>query len=235
MTERASEACSFRSFQRKGIANHENSVLGASGTIGQRIVFEALERGHEVKALVRNPENVSLTNSRLSVALVDIFNPESIFQAIVDADVVVNATGPAGSDPQSFFTNSTNAVIHALEKSEGKRLLVVGGAGTLEVAPGVKLVETAEFPEELRSLARAQGNTLTQYRSSNINWTFFSPAAIIVPGKRTAKYRLGKDQLVANDQGESYISAEDYAVVLLDEIEHPQFLNQRFTAASLEK
>src|SRR5947209_4223135 len=154
------------------------ALLGASGRIGQRITLEALVRGHEVKALVRNPQSFPIAHPRLTVARVDIFDPASVAEVISDSDVLVNATGAGGSDPHTFYVNSTK---------------------------------------------------------SAIAWTFFSPSEHIAPGRRTGKYRLGTDHLLTNDEGESFISMEDYAVALLDEIERPRFIRQRFTAVSLEK
>ena len=212
------------------------ALLGANGRIGQRIAQEGLARGHEVKALVRNPEGFPITHPHLTVARVDIFDPASIAEAITDADVVVNATGARGIDTHNFFVNSTHAVIEGVKRAGvNKRLIVVGGAGSLEVAPNVQLVDTPSFSDVARPTSRAQRETLDILRASGIDWTFFSPSATIKPGRRTGKYRLGTDKLLTNDQGESYVSMEDYAVALLDEIEHPQFIRQRFTAVSLEK
>ena len=212
------------------------ALLGANGRIGQRIAQEALARGHEVKALVLHPEGFPMTHPHLTVAPVDIFDAASIAEAIPDADVVVNATGANGIDPHTFFVTSTHALIEGVKRvGENKRLIVVGGAGSLEVAPNVQLVDTPGFPDVARPTSRAQREALDILRASAIAWTFFSPSATIEPGRRTGKYRLGTDTLLTNDQGESYISMEDYAVALLDEIEHPQFIRQRFTAVSLEK
>lgn len=212
------------------------ALLGASGRIGQRITLEALVRGHEVKALVRHPETYPIAHPCLTVARVDIFDPARVAEAITDSDVVVNATGAGGSDPHTFFINSTKAVIEGVKRSSGsKRLIVVGGAGNLEVAPGIQLVDTPTFSRVARPTSKAQGETLDILRASDIDWTFFSPSEHIAPGRRTGKYRLGTDQLLTNDEGESFISMEDYAFALLDEIEKPQFIRQRFTAVSLEK
>ena len=214
------------------------ALFGGSGTIGQRITLEALVRGHEVKALARNPEHFPIAHPRLTVARVNIYDPASVEDAVADADVVVNATGQGRDgkvDPQTFFIDSTKAIIEGMQNAGDKRLITVGGAGSLEVAPGVLLVDTPQFPAFALGIARAQRETLVMYHASSLNWTFFSPSALIAPGKRTGKYRVGTDQLLTNDQGESYISAEDYAFALLDELENPRFTRQRFTAVSLEK
>lgn len=211
------------------------ALFGADGTIGQRITLEALVRGHEVKALSRHAEKFPLAYPRLSVVSVDILDADSVAAAIADTDVVVNATsGRNNPDPHAFYIDSTRATIEGARRAD-KRLIVVGGAGSLEVAPGVRLADTPGFREEWKPTANAQAETLVIYRTAPIDWTFFSPSALIMPGRRTGKYRLGTEQLLTNDQGESFISAEDYAVALLDEIEHPQFQRKRFTAVSLEK
>jgi len=214
------------------------AVFGASGMIGQRITLEALVRGHEVKVITRHPAQFPIAHPRLSVVQGDILAAGTIAETVTGSDVVINATGPAhdeNSDAVAFYRDSTQAVIEGVKRAGVKRLLVVGGAGSLEVAPGVQLVDTPEFPAAWKVGAGALRDALPVYRASDINWTFFSPAAFIAPGKRSAHYRTGTDQLQANDQGESYISVEDYAVAMIDEIETPQFERQRFTAVSLTK
>lgn len=212
------------------------AIFGASGTIGQRIALEALVRGHEVVALSRSAEGFPIAHPRLRVVKADILDPASVARASEDVDVVVNATsGRASADVYDFYMRSTRATIEGVKRARHKRLIVVGGAGSLEVAPGTQLVDTPDFPAAWRPGAMAQRDTLELYRASDIYWSFFSPSTLIAPGRRTGKYRLGTDQLLTNEQGESYISAEDYAVALLDEIEHPQFIRKRFTAVSLEK
>ena len=184
--------------------------------------------------LVRHPERFPITHPRLSVASVDLFDTPIINKTLMESDVVVNATGDHSADVHTFFVNSTKALIEGVQRAGGKRLIVVGGAGSLEVASGVQLVDTPEFPTQFRPTAWAQREILSIYRASTIDWTFFSPSALLAPGKRTGRYRLGTDQLLNNEQGESFISIADYAVALLDEIEEPHFIRQRFTAVSLK-
>ncbi len=114
---------------------------------------------------------------------VDLFDPASVAEAIADADVVVNATGDHSADAHAFYINSTKALIEGITRAGGKRLIVVGGAGSLEVAPGLQHADTPEFPEQWRPVAWAQRETLNMYRASTINWTFFSPSALIAPGR----------------------------------------------------
>ena len=146
----------------------------------------------------------------------------------------VAAKKPKGEQIKTLHVETAKRLVEGITRAGGKRLIVVGGAGSLEVAPGLQHADTPEFPEQWRPVAWAQRETLNIYRASTINWTFFSPSALIAPGRRTGAYRLGTDQLLSNDQGESSISAEDYAIALLDEIERPQFIRRRFTAVSLK-
>jgi uncharacterized protein len=210
------------------------ALIGASGTIGQQITLEALVRGHHVTALVRHPERFPIAHPRLSVTRVDLFDPANLAEAFAQASVIINATGDHSTDVHTFFVQSTRALIEGVQRAGDKRLITVGGAGSLEVAPGVQLADTPGFPAQFRPIALAQRETLKMYRASSIDWTFFSPSALIGPGKRTGRYQLGTDQLLSNEQGDSFISIADYAVALLNEIDEPRFIRQRFTAVSLQ-
>jgi len=214
-------------------------VFGANGFIGQRIVMEALVRGHEVKAITREPASYPIAYPRLTVASADVLDANSVAEAATGYDVLINATGSkkiGDMDIHEFFVKSTHAVIEGARQAGVKRLITVGGAGSLEVAPGVALADTPEFPSFVYPIANGQRDSLAIHRgTTDVNWTFFSPSALIEPGRRTCAIRLGTDQLLKNDQGESRISAEDFAFALLDEIEKPQFEGKRFTAVSLEK
>ena len=168
------------------------------------------------------------------------FTPsEHVAAAIGGNDVVVSSYGPGKGDPQQLVT-AAHALIEGVASANKKsgtstRLIVVGGAASLKVAPGVQLLDTPEFPAAWKPVASAARDALAVYRTegtkAGIDWTYFSPAAMIQPGTRTGKYRTGTDQLVRDAKGESRISAEDYAVALLDEIETPHFSRQRFTVA----
>lgn len=208
------------------------AVFGASGTIGQRITQEALFRGHQVKAIVRDPARPPLAQPRLTIAVGDILDSARVAQTIAGSDVVVSAIGPAGSESVQVLLDAAHALIEGLTQAGVKRLVVVGGAGSLEVAPGIQLVDTPDFPEALKALALAHREALEVYRSAeHLAWTYVSPALFLAPGERTGAYRVALDQLLTNDKGESRISAEDYAGALLDEIEAPRFVRQRFTVA----
>lgn len=208
------------------------AVIGAGGTIGQRIVREALSRGHTVTAVVRDPARYQEANPQVPAARADARDADEVAAAVAGHDVVVSAFGPnhQNGDVQDYV-RVAEALIDAVGRSPGQRLLIVGGAGSLEVAPGVALYDTPQFPAAWRPLAQAHGAGLALYRASDIDWTFLSPAIMIEPGERTGAYRVGGDQVLTDASGQSTISTEDYAVALVDEIERPQHIRQRFTVA----
>jgi hypothetical protein len=208
------------------------ALFGATDTIGKRIAKEALARGHQVTAIVRDPARLRLADNSLRVVGGDVLDAGSVAATVVGHDAVISSIGPRAdeSDPQ-MLVQAAHALIAGLGRAGVKRLVVVGGAGSLEVAPGVRLVDTPNFPAPWKPLALAHTDALEVYHTSDLDWTFFSPAALIQPGERTGHYRTGTDQLVTDAEGNSSISAEDYAVALLDEIEQPQFIRRRFTVA----
>jgi putative NADH-flavin reductase len=208
------------------------AIFGASGMIGQRITQEALARGHQVTALGRSPEKVTIQHPNLTVQAANALDPASVAAAVAGHDVVVSSISPNGQEPQ-VLVDSAHSLLEGVERAGVRRLIVVGGAGSLEVAPGVQLLDSPDFPAAWRPGAVAHRDGLNIYRQSqsSVDWTFFSPANIIRPGERTGTYRTASDQLITDEQGESRISAEDYAVALLDEIETPRFARRRFTAA----
>ncbi len=206
------------------------ALFGATGMIGERIAEEALARGHQVTAIVRDPARLKLANDNLRVVGGDVLDADSVAATVVGHDAVISAIGPRAGDPQMLI-QAAHALIAGLGRAGVNRLLVVGGAGSLEVAPGVRLVDTPQFPVDRKPLSLAAGDALDVYRASDLDWTYFSPAALIQPGERTGHYRTGTDQLLTDAEGNSVISAEDYAVALLAELEQPQFIRRRFTVA----
>ena len=207
------------------------AVIGASGKIGSRIAEEALSRGHTITGIARNPE-AGIKNEKITWVKADVLDTEQLAKAIEGHDAVVSAFGIDWLKPETYslFSNVALSVIAAAKKSGVKRLINVGGAGSLEVAPGVQLVDTPEFPELWKAGANEQRKSLDIFRKEKeLDWTFFSPAIMIEPGPRTGKFRLGKDNPVFDENGKSDISYDDYAVALIDELEKPQFIRQRFT------
>jgi hypothetical protein len=204
-------------------------LLGATGTIGSRILNELVSRGHQITAVVRDPGKLE-GHENVTVTAGNIFDPASVADAAAGADVVVSAYGPGPAKPE-LLLDATRSLIAGVEASGVKRLIAVGGAGTLEVAPGMKLVDTPDFPPEWKTIAIAHGEALELLRASKLDWTSVSPAAYIHPGERTGHYRTATDQLIVNDKGQSEISAEDYAIAIADEVEKPKHIRARFTAA----
>jgi uncharacterized protein len=206
-------------------------LLGATGMIGQRILAEALSRGHQVTAVTRETSRTGEHRQNLDYRVGDIFKPETIAAAAVDHDVVVSAYGPGMGDA-NLVVKAAHSLIEALTRVEPIRLIVVSGAGSLEVKPGLQLVDTPDFPPAWKPVALAHREALDVFRKAGFaefDWTAASPSAVIEPGTRTGKYRTALDQLIVDAQGNSRISAEDFAVAVVDEIEKPKFDGKRFT------
>lgn len=206
------------------------AVIGATGKAGSRILKEALDRGHQVTAFVRNASKME--NKNVPVVEKDVFDISTA--DLKPFDVVVNAFGaPFGQE--HLHVDAGNALIEAIKGAPDTRLIVVGGAGSLFVdeAKTVRLVDTPEFPDFVRPTASNQGKNLDiLQQTEGIQWTFISPSANFALGSRTGSYQTGKDQLLVNSKGESYVSYEDFAVAVVDEIEQPMHINERFTVVS---
>jgi putative NADH-flavin reductase len=192
-------------------------LYGATGNAGQRILQELTNRGHEVTAVARNTSKVP---SAVKAVKDDLSNVDSTASVIAGADVVVSAYAPP-QDNTDALLGVTERQIAAVKKAGTSRLIVVGGAGLLEVAPGVTLIASGYLPEAYLPIATSHEKALGILKGSDVNWTYFSPAGFFEPGERTGKFRLGTTNLIANDKGDSRISFEDYAVALADEIEKP--------------
>jgi len=196
------------------------ALIGASGQGGSRLLAELSRRGHQVTAIARNPEKISELPG-VTAMKGDAFDRAGLVALIKGHDAVISAVHFTASDPK--------LLIEAVKESGVKRYFVVGGAGSLEVAPGVKLVDTPQFPAAYKPEATKGGEFLDLLRQEKrLDWTFLSPSAVIGPGERTGKFRLGKDQLLTNDKGSS-ISWEDYAIAAVDELEKPAHIRERFT------
>lgn len=207
------------------------AVIGASGKAGSNIVKEALERGHEVTAIVRDASKVE--GSGAAVVEKDVFDIKGA--DLKSFDVVVNAfAAPFGQE--HLHVDAGNVLIEAIEQgAQDTRLIVVGGAGSLYVDPDktTRVVDTPGFPEMFVPTASNQAKNLEVLRANNnIKWTFVSPSAEFAVGKRTGKYIGGTEFLLVNSKGDSYVSYEDYAIAIVDEIENPKHINERFTVAS---
>jgi len=197
------------------------AVIGASGNAGSRITTELARRGHQITAIARHPERIA-AHDNVTPAKGDVMDQAGLARLVTGHDVAISSVHFLASDPVKL--------IAAASESKVGRYLVVGGAGSLEVAPGVRLVTTPGFPVAYKAEAEAGGAFLDLLRAEKeLNWTFLSPSALFVAGERTGKFRLGTDQLLTAPDGKSSISFEDFAVALADEIERPVHIRRRFT------
>jgi hypothetical protein len=203
------------------------ALYGATGKSGSRILTELLTRGHQVTAIVRDPAKLA-ARPGFTVVQGDVASVDGIASRIKGADAVVSAYAPPPNDTDQLLS-VTGRIIEAVKQAGVPRLLIVGGAGSLEVAPGMTVIASGHVPAEWLPIAVSHANLLEQVKKSEINWTYFSPAGFLVPGERTGKFRLGTNQLIANEQGDSRISLEDYAIALVDELETPKHERERFT------
>ena len=209
------------------------TVYGGSGAIGSRIVAEAVARGHHVTVVDRTPKPETAPPG-VKVLQGDVFDPADIGKNIAGQDVLVTAVAARPTPTRDFYVRLVQAAVAAQRAQTGKRTryLVVGGASSLEVAPGKRLVDTlpATLPDAAKNEIFSMVEALDFLRTvKDTSWTFFSPAGSIGPGTRTGTFRVGGDQLIKDAKGDSRISYEDYAVAMLNEIEKPQYINKRFT------
>ncbi len=198
------------------------AIIGVTGKVGSRIAAEAIKRGHTVTGIARNPG----AEPQASVKFVqgDATNPDSIVAALRGQDAVVSCA--------LFRIVKSAPVLEAVRKSSAKRLFVVGGAASLEVSPGMALIDTPGFPDFVKVEATPGRVFLEDLRKvTDIDWTFLSPAIEFAPGERTGKFRLGGDALMKDADGKSRISMEDYAIAVVDELETPKHIKKRFSIA----
>jgi uncharacterized protein len=201
-------------------------LFGASGMIGSRVLRELLRRGHNVTAVVRNPDKIAEPGAK--VVKGDVTDQAGVGSLVRGSDAVISAYSPPHEAVETLGV-ATRSLLAGLSGAGVRRLLVVGGAGSLEVAPGLQLVDTPSFPQAWKGIALAHRDILPMLKASTLDWTCLSPAALIQPGERTGRFRLGGTRLVTDAKGESRISAEDFAIALVDELEKPAHVGQQFT------
>lgn len=197
------------------------ALIGASGNVGQRVTAEATSRGHEVIAIARNVDSIEAKPGVTPVAA-DLTDEAKILAAVDGADIVILSV--------RFQDLAFEPVLATLKKTGAKRTLIVGGAASLEIAPGVQLIDTEGFPDFIKVEAEPARQALKRLQSdTELNWTFLSPSVFFGPGERTGIFRVGKDELLTAADGKSHISYEDYSIALLDEVESPKHEGERFT------
>lgn len=208
-------------------------LIGASGFVGSAILNEALNRDFHVTAVVRNPDKIKIENEHLVVKKADVSSLDEVYEVCKGVDAVISAFNPGWDNPNIYDETIKVylTIIDGVKKSGVNRFLMVGGAGSLFIAPGLRLVDSGEVPEKLLPGVKALSDFYLNFlkKEKEIDWVFFSPAADMAPGVRTGRYRLGKDDMVVDVVGNSHISVQDYAAAMIDELEKPAHHQERFT------
>ena len=208
-------------------------IIGATGYVGSAILKEALGRGHQVKAIVRDPSKLTLIHPHLKVVGGSVTDTDFLSRELAKSDAVISAFNPGWSNPNIYeeTLEGYGSILCAVRNSGVHRFLMVGGAGSLLVAPGRQLMDEPDVPKKLlpgiRGMAKVYTDLLLPEKS--VDWVFLSPAANMAPGERTGKIRLGKDELIVDESGDSNISVEDFAVAMIDELEQEKHHQERFT------
>ena len=210
------------------------AIIGASGWVGGAIVREALARGHEVTAVSRDPSRLKDLQG-VTAATADVRDADSVKRAVAEHDAVVAALVDRSAGDTEVIPEAAETLLRLLPDVHVKRLVFSGGGGSLEVAPGTRFVDMPEFPAEYKSEALAQAKALQTLRSSasEVDWTYVSPPAVdFFPGQKTGSYRVqAGDSILTDENGQSRVSVGDFAAAIIDELESPRFVGQRFTVA----
>ena len=208
------------------------ALIGGTGFVGSALLDELLQRGHQVTALARDPAKYA-DRAGLTAVRADVMQADQVAAAVRGHDAVASAFNPGWQDPalHDNFLKGSQAIVDGTKQAGVARLIVVGGAGSLYVAPGVQLVDTPAFPQEWKQGALAAREALNRIRQeTTLAWTFVSPAALLQPGPRTGTFRLGTDELLMDGAAPAKLSVADLAVAIVDELEAPRHVRARFTA-----
>lgn len=208
-------------------------LIGATGFVGSAVLNELVSRGHKVTTVVRNIEKLAKSDL-VNAVKEDVANVDAIAKLAEGKDAIISAYNPGWTNPDiaTLITENYPKILEAAKKSGVERLLIVGGAGTLFCAPGLRVVDSGAIPEEIMGGVRPLGDFYlnTLMNENDIDWVFFSPAGVFdQEGKKTGNYRLGKDDLIVDAEGNSHISVQDYADAMVNELEKPAHHKERFT------
>lgn len=206
------------------------ALIGATGFIGNAVLREALARGYQVTALVAHPEKLQ-PQDNLTIEQADVLDGAKLARQLAGHDGVISAfSGHAQQDVYGYYMKGVDSIIAATKQAAIKRLLIVGGAGSLYAQPGVLVIDTPDFPQQWKATAQGARDVLTQLRNDrDLDWTMLSPSAIIEPGERTGTFRQADDELIVDADGQSRISTQDFALAMIDELETPRHVRARFT------
>jgi uncharacterized protein len=212
------------------------ALIGTTGFVGKAILIELLDRDHFVTAIARHPEKLGIHHPSLTTKAGNMLDTQQVVALVKGHDAVISAYNPGWTNPRIYeqYLEGAQAIQAGVKMAGVKRLLVIGGAGSLEIKPGMQLVDTPEFPAQFKAGASGARDYLAIIKKeTELEWTYFSPAILMNPGTsgtRKGVYRTGLDQPVFDNNGKSVLSVEDLAVAVVDELEHPKHIRQRFTA-----
>ena len=208
------------------------ALIGASGYVGSALLAEAVRRELQVTAVVQHPEKIAAQQG-VSAVKVDVNDTQALAAVLLSHDAVISAfSGHAQSDVEDYYLTGFRSIMQAVKQAAVPRFLVVGGAGSLEVSPGVQLVDTPQFPAQWKGTAEGARKALNLLREeASLDWVMLSPAAHLDPGARTGVFRIGGDQLLVDENGNSHISTADFAVAMFDELASPKHSRKRFSVA----